>query len=340
MPQISTTHQLLRVVEYISDSRHRGFSVGAVFLDIAKAFDRVWIQGLVHKLIINNFPDYLIKTLQSYLTSRKFFVQIKDKKSTSRPIECGVPQGSLIGPVLFLIYINDIPQHPRTMLSLFADDTAIICKGNCIQMPSRINHHLKLIERWLSQWKILVNVEKTEAIKFTKKEIKPITLHNQKIPWKETAKYLGVMLDSQLTWKAHISYISNKFKEVRRKLYLLISYNSKLSRKNKILVYKYYLRPIISYAAPVRGYAAKTNFLMLQRLENSIIRTIGRARWFMRTKDIRKALRIPDFKMFVKKIAVKFFNGLPTHPNIEVSNIPEYNQQIKKFHKRPRALIF
>ena len=342
MPHHSTTQQLVRVIEYLQSNFNKKVPVGAVLLDICKAFDKVWLEGLFYKLITLKFPDYLITTIISYCSNRKFEVQIQDTISTTRNIQSGVAQGSLIGPLLFLIFINDIPTLPgKTILSLFADDTAIITKGNRTKLVNKLQEHLKLIEDWLTKWKIKLNVNKTEAIIFTRKRksFKKLTLFNEEINWSNEVKYLGITLDKRLTYQKHISNVSKKFINCKRALYTLLGKHSKLTIKNKLLIYKLYLRPIISYAAPAFGYTAKSNFIKLQRLENILLRTITNARWFFKNKDIRLALNIPSFTEFCKKLTKRTFEAIESHPNPELENILNYDITIPSNKKRPKSFI-
>ncbi|GBN84108.1 hypothetical protein AVEN_53738-1 [Araneus ventricosus] len=92
-PQLSTTHNLLRVVEHINKGKNSNLATAAIFLDIAKAFDKVWIEGLIHKLIACKFPQYIIEKIQSYLTNRRFTVLVKNSDSTPRKLQVGIPQG-------------------------------------------------------------------------------------------------------------------------------------------------------------------------------------------------------------------------------------------------------
>ncbi|GBN69708.1 RNA-directed DNA polymerase from mobile element jockey, partial [Araneus ventricosus] len=162
---LSTTHQLLRVTEFIQEGLNNKQKTGAVLLDIQKAFDRVWQDGLIHKLINYNIPHYLIKIFHSYLSNRKFAVKVNNEISQNKTINAGVAQGSKIGPVLFALFINDIPKQFNTILSIFADDTAILARNkNHNYVHLALNRHLKTLEDWFIKWKIQINADKTEAL--------------------------------------------------------------------------------------------------------------------------------------------------------------------------------
>ncbi|GBN21702.1 putative RNA-directed DNA polymerase from transposon BS, partial [Araneus ventricosus] len=113
---LTTTHQLFRVVEYITSGFEKGECTGADFLDIQKAFDRVWIQGLIHKLIRYKTPPHLLQLLKSYLEERKFAVKIGNSISEAKIMRAGIPQGGKISPILYSLYVNDIPKAHKTLL--------------------------------------------------------------------------------------------------------------------------------------------------------------------------------------------------------------------------------
>lgn len=142
-----------------------------------------------------------------------------------------------------------------------------------------LQNHIDALELWLQDWKIKINVEKSNAVLFRKKTTKqkpdppPVKLFDTPVPWLDEAKYLGVILDKRLTWKAHFQSIQNKFRKAKAMLYPLLGKRSPLSVKNKLLMYKVLLRPIITYAAPVWGAAAKSTIEAFERLQSNIIRT-------------------------------------------------------------------
>ncbi|GBN03662.1 putative RNA-directed DNA polymerase from transposon BS [Araneus ventricosus] len=117
---------------------------GAVFLDVAKSFDKVWTTGLIYKLIQLNVPDALTKLLISYLSGRKFKVRVGRSFSSYKNIKAGIAQGSILAPLCYNIFINDIPRTNRTQLYLFADDTAILSTAKNLLLSSMTSKALEL----------------------------------------------------------------------------------------------------------------------------------------------------------------------------------------------------
>ncbi|GBN95719.1 RNA-directed DNA polymerase from mobile element jockey [Araneus ventricosus] len=300
---LSTTEQLIRMTEHIREGFINRASTAAVFIDIAKAFDRVWIDGLIYKMHKLEIPRQLILLIQSYLKGRNFTVRVEKELSTLRNTEAGVVQGSRLGRHCFNIFINDICQMPETQLALFADDTAIMCTGpNGALNVENLNRHLAELEKWLIRWKIKINVDKCQAVCFTRarKLPPPPKLFRRTIPWCNETKYLGITLDRKLTYKKHITNVTKKFKKARMALHPLIGGNSRLSLGNRLLLYKSLLRPLISYASPVWGAAANMHFIGLERLQNMAVRQIARQPWYIRNRTIRKDLASPPFRNILK----------------------------------------
>ncbi|GBN61037.1 RNA-directed DNA polymerase from mobile element jockey [Araneus ventricosus] len=341
-PQLSTTHQLLRVVEHINEGKNSNLATAAIFLDIAKAFDKVWIEGLIHKLIAYKFPQYIIEIIQSYLTNRHFTVLVKNSDSTPRKLQAGVPQGGILAPIIFVLYMNDIPQVRNIMISLYADDTAILSQG---KSPDKaivpLQNYLKNLEAWLVRWKIKLNVDKTEAILFNKKndDWPKVKVYGTPIEWKKEVKYLGVVLDKQLNFRAHTNLIKEKYNKAFRAQYSLICRNSSLNLNNKVLIYLAYLRPILTYASPIWACTARSNLRSIQVLENKTLRMIANARWYHRNIDIRNALNVPSLQQFIQKLAKIFYGKLPDINNPEITKIPVYDHNDKQNRKRPRMTI-
>lgn len=295
-------------------------------------------------MIIYKYPITLIKFISSYLTNRHLRVVINDSKSSKRQIRAGVPQGSVLGPKLFNIYLNDIPKFSRSILALFADDTAVYVQSyNAIIAAKQIQIHLTLLEKYYKHWKIKINEAKTEVIVFSWKReqntkiIQPITVYGHKTEPVKTVKYLGVHLDKRLTFENHIKQTIRKVHAVLRKLYPLMVYNSALSVKNKKLIYKMIIRPIMTYAAPAWCGASPTNMKMLQVMQNKCLRLILSANRYTRITDLHDSAEIEYFYDYVTNLAENFYqNQLRHNPLTEnILSIKYHNLLLEYKHRLP-----
>jgi retron-type reverse transcriptase len=195
----STTFQCVRLTDHITLNFNNNMSTAVVFMDIEKAFDTTWHTGLLYKLAKLKFPVYLIKLMNSYLINRKFRVSMEGEMSTPRIMQAGVPQGSVLAPILYNLYINDIPRTPGVHLALFADDTCIYATDrNERYVKRKLQRGLSAIEKWCEHWNIKINEDKTRAVYFSKRIRRNemcITLKGQNIEFVNNVKYLGVILD-------------------------------------------------------------------------------------------------------------------------------------------------
>jgi hypothetical protein len=218
---------------------------GAVFLDVAKAFDTVWVAGLLYKLTNLHFPSYLFKVISSYLNGRTFEASFQSAISSTRRMRAGVAQGAIISPVLFSLYVYDMPSPSRHVeLALYADDAAIIATS---REPALLGKYLETylsdLQRWLSEWRIAINVSKSSAMLFAKtgRRIQnPRTIHlfGEPIQWVDAARYLGVTLDKRLNWSKHIDQVRKKASQRVGTRGPLLNRRSCLSIRNGVLMYK------------------------------------------------------------------------------------------------------
>lgn len=251
-PGDSTSMQLLYIVDKIHKSLDRGNDVQAVFLDISKAFDKVWHEGLIFKLKQIGVDGCLLSWLKSYLTGRQQKVVIEGESSSWSEIKAGVPQGSVLGPLLFLIYINDISSNVRSDCFLFADDTMLMREvdaGDLSSCNDALNSDLQSISSWASQWKVTMNAKKTKAMTFSLKRGQspspPLFLDNNRIELVKEHVHLGVTLMSNLSWKSHILKI---YQKAQNKLNLLKGLKFVLSRHTLQTLYKSIVRSNMEFA--------------------------------------------------------------------------------------------
>ena len=208
--QHSTTHQLLRVVKQIRSGFSRTQSTGMILLDLKSAFDSVWQDAIIFKMHNLNFPIYLTKFVQSFLKNRTFKVRINSSFSDAKTIPAGVPQGAVLSPVLFNIFMADIPVNHNCTSAQFADDVSILftCKRTA-SVKKELQQAVKSFAKYVKLWKLKLNPQKSEAIFFTRRRTRKafpnrkLQVENQDIEWKSSAKYLGFTLDQKLTFKEH-----------------------------------------------------------------------------------------------------------------------------------------
>jgi hypothetical protein len=203
----------------------------AVFLDVAQAFDRVWHRGILYKLR-STFPVHFYLLLKSYLTNQHFRVRHENSYSELKLIKAGVPEGSVLGPVLYLLYINDVPTTSNGTMATFADDKAIMPIQETVESSTRkLQSAVNKVAIWTRKWRIKFNESKSVHIDFTNNKIKqqPIFIKGTKVPYANTTKYLGMTLDVMLRWKEHIKKKRDELNIKFRKTYWLLGCNSELS---------------------------------------------------------------------------------------------------------------
>ena len=213
----STLHALISMTECIKKTIDDGmFGIG-VFIDIQKAFDTVNHSILLKKLEHYGIRGVTLDWFSSYLSERKQYVSINGHSSEKLAISCGVPQGSVLGPLLFLIYINDLPNVSKYLsFFLFADDTNIYFKHRDLaQLQKIMNQELKKVRKWLDAHRLSLNIDKTNFVVFHSPQIKlvePVIIRfgKKKIKRESCVKFLGIVLDANLSWKYHIAELSKK----------------------------------------------------------------------------------------------------------------------------------
>ena len=216
----STDHAIIQLVDEIHNSfNKKAFTLG-VFIDLSKAFDTVNHEILINKLKHYGVRNTSLNWFKSYLSSRKQFITYDHENTTIKNITCGVPQGSILGPLLFLLYVNDLYKASDLLNPImFADDTNLFYShSNIDTLFKTVNKELNYINEWFKANKLSLNISKTKYTFFhpqRKNDEIPLKLpilqiNKTKIDRVECIKFLGVLLDECLTWRKHISCIENK----------------------------------------------------------------------------------------------------------------------------------
>jgi hypothetical protein len=205
--QHSTVQQTHRIIHNIHQVLEDKQDCTSVFLDISQAFDNVWHAGLLFK-IKKVFPIQYFRLLKSYLSDREFRTRVNEEVSSQYTIQSGVPQGNVLGPILYVLYTTDLPTSIHTTTGTFAYDTVILARHDYpVTASHKLQGHLDQLEAWIKKWRININATKSVQVTFTlRKEQCPVVYINTTvIPQSTTAKYLGLHLVSRLTWEQHLA---------------------------------------------------------------------------------------------------------------------------------------
>ena len=250
-----TINQLIYLTHNIYMGLEDRRDVKIIFLDYSRAFDKVWHRGLLAKLNHLGIDGKLLGLIESYLFNRRQMVVIEGVSSDLSNVNAGVPQGSILGPLLFLVYINDLPVNIRSHINLFADDTIIwdVVKNPVTSIES-LNNDLAKVLDWANKWHMTINASKTKVLTVSAKRTpivyNKLILDNTVLTETFSHKHLGLILTSDMTWDEHVSSICKKA-GVRVNILRKLSF--KLPRLALQQIYFAFIRPILEYASPVFG---------------------------------------------------------------------------------------
>jgi hypothetical protein len=278
MPNSSTVSAALQLVEGIRASMNERLFTGAIFIDVSKAFDCVDHQILLAKLYKSGIRGSFHKLMTSYMSGRLQKVCLNGSESENGSINFGVFQGTILGPLLFLVYINDLLHLPlKGQIQLYADDVALLYSSQgCDDMYEMMQHDLNIIENWFYDNRLTANGLKTKLIifKHPKKILsssRTLFLGGQTVERVSEIRYLGLILDSRLTWYPHIDHIKSKIVPFVGILSKLKYYVPKHIRMQ---VYYAHIYSHISYLNPIWGGACKYKLKELERLVNKAVRSV------------------------------------------------------------------
>ena len=292
----STYLALITLTEKISNALDEGKQVIGIFLDFSKAFDTVNHEILLLKLENYGIRGVALDWFKSYFSNREQYVTYNNCKSTTRNLSCGVPQGSILGPLLFILYINDLCHvATRCFLMLFADDSNLFYTGDDLEALNReINEELGNILFWLEVNKLSLNVNKTHYIIFRSRNIATQDVHinvkNVTIDKVEYTKFLGVIIDEKLSWKQHIEYVRKKLSKSTGILSKARKYLPKECLKTLYYTFAY---PYLTYCIHVWGKSFTTYIAVIAKVQKRLIRIITNSHYREHTSPLLKKIIYP-----------------------------------------------
>ena len=287
-PNRCTTDQVLRLVQHASDQLHAkadNTRILATFFDYEKAYDKVWRDGLIHKMIQLGIPNKFIRYVRHFLSGRKTKVEVNGVRSNTFLLNQGLPQGSSISPLLFLIFINDIDVdlEADTVASLFADDTATWMKDGKIRGSNRtlMQGEIDKILTWAERWKMKVNKGKTKSMVFAsstsdRKWDPEFTAGDTRIDTVDEYKFLGITTDNSLRFSSHTQNTKVKGMKKVNILKCLSTKDWGCSLEQQKSLYLTYIRSGLEYASPSWSpWVSATNTKALQTVQNAALRSVG-----------------------------------------------------------------
>ena len=279
----STESALILMVDSWLKALNAGKLIGTVMVDFRKAFDLVDHQILLRKLQSYKCSDICLSWFKSYLSNRTQRVALNNEMSDSSEINCGVPQGSILGPLLFLLFINDLPlslNDTTCCVDLFADDTTIYEEQYDIStLRTSLQKSLNCLNEWCRQNGMVLNTLKTKVMLITSRQKRnhlqdcTLSLNYNNIDIKMTTsdKILGVYVDENLSWNDHYRHVSKK---VSSFLWLLSKIKTYLSQEHRLLYYNSYIKPHFDYCSVIWSNSSNCNVNRIDKLQRRACKLI------------------------------------------------------------------
>lgn len=317
---MSTALAIIELVEEITTAIDEGKTTVGVFIDLKKAFDTV-----DHNILVKKLEHYGIRGLAkdwvcSYLESRRQYVCINDSNSDCLDVKCGVPQGSILGPALFILYVNDMCNVSKSLKSiLFADDTNLFYAGKDLDEVCKIvSRELNILHIWFQVNKLSLNVAKTNFMIFGNKRFEEnymISINGMNINRVYVTKFLGVHIDSKLNWNEHISVIKTK---VAKNVSIMNRVKHCLINSALYSLYCTLILPYLNYCCEIWGNTYKSRIHPLYIMQKRAIRICGNSDYRAHTRPIfyqLKTLCLPDMVNFNSMVFMYkvFNNSLPNN---------------------------
>ena len=296
-PHCSTENAINSMLKYVYDDMDKGKFIISVFLDLSKAFDTIDRSILLKKLMYYGVRSTALNWFQSYLSERQQYTVFNGELSSTRNIDVGVIQGSTLGPLLFILYMNDIVKTSKLLYyCLYADDTSLTYSHeNVHELIAIFNRELDKINKWFKLNHLSLNVNKSNYILFHRKlkvipqNLTPLFINNEPVLRVEYTKFLGVFIDQELKFKAHVSHVCRKISKFTPIIYKI---RKCLNEKNLISIYHALVYPNLCYCISVWGSSYKNTLKPLVTTQKRILRALIGADRMSPSEIIFESLRL------------------------------------------------
>lgn len=311
------------------DIQATGDVILAVFLDLKRAFETIDRERLLMKLTSIGFSASAVTWFRGYLCNRTQKTKVNGMVSDSIINGLGVPQGSVLGAILFVIYINDLPKHVLySCINLFADDTLIYLHGkNIDELTRRMNRELDRVSQWLRLNKLKLNVSKTKSMVFRnqkqKSVINRISVDGEEIEMVHQIKYLGVVIDSNLDFKDNVDYVCKK---TAKKVGVLARLANILTVNARTSIYKSIIAPHFDYCSSLLFLGDQSTFDRMQKIQNRAMRSVLQCKRLTPRITMLEALNWLSVKQRVYTNTMTFIHKL------KVGKLPAYLREMVTYN--------
>ena len=317
-PGHSTVYAAVDFISDIMNNLNNHKSVLSVFLDLSKAFDTIDHDILLHKLEFYGIRGIALNWFKSYLGNRYHYVTLDNKSSTCKPIQCGVPQGSVLGPLLFIIYINDISSPLVNANTInFADDSTVSLAGSNINtLYTNMNNDLNRLTDWFQANKLSLNISKSHYMLFSRTKTDDtlkLLLCDKEIKRQKTVTFLGIQIDDNLDWKEQIFSCKHRLGSA---LYALNQVKFILPLKQRLSLYYTLAYPHLIYGVVLWGSSFQNYINQITTMQKKIIRAIANVGRHEHTNEYFLHYKLLKFEDIYKLETLKFMyryvtNSLP-----------------------------
>ena len=297
LPRKSTVTQLLETLEIWTDALDRGESLDTIYLDFMKAFDTVPHQRLATKLQKYGIEGNTLRWIQIFLTGRKQQVIVNGSKSSFKEVLSGIPQGSALGPILFVIFINDLPEIVSCGIKLFADDAKIYRTVNSTEDCADLQKDLLEMENWAKQWQMKFHPNKCQVMRIGRHHPdytyvmhdnstgQPLNLEES-----EVEKDLGVFVDNRLSFTKHIQQTVSKANKIVGMIRRTFKY---LDENMLITLYKSQVRPILEYGVTIWHPTLKKDIISTEAVQRRLTKLVPHLKYLSYPDRLRR-LKLPS----------------------------------------------
>ena len=349
----STTHSITNLTNSILDAVNKQETCLAVFIDLKKAFDTVNHSILIRKIDQVGIKGDLLRWVDNYLHKRAQRTFANNILSSTAPVICGVPQGSILGPLFFILYINDVKQYIKDVnIGLYADDTVLFSKNaNWLLAQENLQIMLNDFVKWSGKNELTINSQKTKFMVFgSRSKVKKaknakLAINNTKIQLVPSFKYLGFTMDPVLSYSNHISTLLNV---VSHKSYMMAKIRRYISEYSAIRIYKAMLLPYFDYADIIYDKANQNGLDKLQRVQNKCLKMCLLSDARTSTDYVHERTKVPKLENRRKVHLRNYMFQMKTHVDLLCSSdigtrsrdAPLFTTKIPKCEAYKRSVLY